>query len=157
MPPLFPTCLFPTANKWMNDSQALGLSHISEGRKTAYRQLQSEAEKDFCGKLNLATSPGASDSEPHSAQLHAQTTTNPGICQTSTTQPTWSSTMRSWGDDWCSHKATSNEDIIFYPKVAIKPLFVTLLLAEAGRLLTSCTRRNGRWNQVIIALQTSSH
>lgn len=44
------------------DSQKLGLSHIFEGKKTAQRQLQHEGGKDLCGKLNLATSLGASDS-----------------------------------------------------------------------------------------------
>lgn len=39
--------------------------------------------------------------------------------------------------------------------MVIKPYFVTLLLAEAGRLLTHCTSRNSRRDQVVIPLQTS--
>lgn len=44
---------------------------------------------------------------------------------------------------------------IFLFQGVIKPYFVTLLLAEAGRLLMSCTRRNGKWDEVVIPLQTS--
>lgn len=86
------------------DSQELGLSHISECRKAASKQLQCEVEKDLCGTLNLATSPGASDSEP-TAQPRVHITTTP-TCQTSTTRLVRSSATS-------SREATSHEEILF--------------------------------------------
>lgn len=98
------------------DSQELGLRHAAEGR-VCIKTAPVRSRKRPLWKPNLSTPPGASDSEPPSAQLHAQTTAaTPRTCPTSTIQPTWSSAASSWTEgNLCNHKATSNEEIIFIP------------------------------------------